>query len=97
MLFEISSIIVATVLSLSGGPVSPVEAGFSPLNAMSCGAYDANTCLQSDICDVFIASSGGESCALACDLRDAATCELGSECKLTSDGCGYRDKDPVGC
>lgn len=93
MFGDIGSIIILSFLSLAG--VSPAEIPTVPA-VISCESQPANTCLNNDVCDVFV-SSGGESCALACDLRDLASCESDGACAVQNGVCDYPDSNPVGC
>lgn len=100
MLFEIGSMIIATFLSLTGvGTTS----GLLVMDAIpeqpvaSCTTFSADSCLDHDVCDVFIADGGSESCALACDLRDLENCESDGACQIADGVCDYPDFSPVGC
>lgn len=100
MFVEVGSMMIVTLLAWAGVPVPQVTVDSSRMSSMimpECTVYDANSCLDSEVCEIFIADSGAESCALACDLRDAASCETDGECQLINGACDFPADEPAGC
>jgi len=99
MLVEIGSWVIATILSMAGISLPQLAAQVSSGDVVvpACEAYDADHCLASDACEIFISVAGDENCALACDLRDAATCESDGECQVVAGECDFPADEPAGC
>jgi hypothetical protein len=99
MLFEIGTMIISTFLALTGvGSTGLLVMEAAPQSTpASCTSYNADSCLDHEACDVFVADGGSESCALACDLRDLQSCESDGACEIRNGICDYPDFSPVGC
>ena len=100
MFVEVGSMMVATLLAWVGVTMPELSAESMRMSAIivpECGGFNSDTCLNSDVCEVFIADSGSESCALACDLRDAALCEVDGECQILNGACNFPADEPAGC
>ncbi len=100
MLIEMGSLVVITMLSWAGVNLPQLNVEVLDANeeiAAECTGFSSDQCLSSEICEVYISSTGGESCGLACDLRDAATCEIDGECQLFDGACNFPADEPAGC
>lgn len=99
MLVEIGSVVLATMLSLAGVSMPQLAqiAADSHVLVPACESYHSDMCLASEVCEVFISEAGSEKCALACDLRDAASCQLDGECELIGGVCSFPADEPAGC
>lgn len=98
MWLELGAMILSTVLSVAGIGMPQLNADAVPsAEQLGCAARSTDACLASDACDVFVAASGVETCAIACDMRDVASCALDSNCAVVDGVCDYADAVPVGC
>ena len=99
MWFEIPSMVLTALLSFAGVgmPQLSVDAANMTPAVMSCAAQPADTCLSNDVCDLFIGSSGEETCNVACDMRNLDSCLLDANCTVVDGACDYADHSPVGC
>lgn len=97
MLFELGTMIITTLLSVTGVGLPQLSVQPTMTPAISCLAQSADTCMQSEICDVFIAASGNEVCGVACDMRTLETCSMDTNCTIVDGACDYAETSPVGC
>ena len=97
MFVELGTLIISTLLSVAGVGIQQLNLEATNTPVMSCLSQSSDTCLESEMCDVFIASSGEETCNVACDMRTVESCAMDSNCAVVDGACEYADNSPVGC
>jgi hypothetical protein len=97
MWIDIGTLVLTTILSVTGTGLPQLNAAPISTPMMSCLSQSLDSCEQSESCALFVEPSGAEVCSVACSAHTVETCALDSHCAVFDGVCDYAAESPAAC